>query len=201
MNNNLLLIFTRNPELGKVKSRLAKTVGNEKALEIYKFLLAHTKKVTQKLSCDKAVFYSVKVRENDIWDANHYQKFAQSGDDLGRRMHNAFDQSFKNGYQKVIIIGSDLYDLQEQHIEEAFNALNDNDIVIGPAEDGGYYLLGMKTLHPKIFENKEWGTSSVRKDTLNDLQELKIHQTQMLNDIDYYEDIEKHLELSKLFKI
>lgn len=189
MSKNLLLIFTRNPELGKVKTRLAKTVGDEAALNIYKFLLNHTKEVTQNLACDKAVYYSVKVRENDIWDASIYQKYAQSGSDLGIRMQNAFQQAFDTGYEKVLIIGSDLFDLEEKHVNEAFEKLNSNDVVIGPAEDGGYYLLGMKKLHPTIFQNKKWGTATVRKDTLNDLQNESVHLLETLNDVDVFEDI------------
>lgn len=200
MSKNLLLIFTRNPELGKVKTRLAKTVGDEAALNIYKFLLNHTKEVTQNLSCDKAVYYSVKVRENDIWDASIYQKYAQSGSDLGIRMQNAFQQAFDTGYEKVLIIGSDLYDLEEKHINLAFEKLHSNDVVIGPAEDGGYYLLGMKKLHPTIFQNKQWGTATVRKDTLNDLQNESVHLLEILNDIDVFEDIKDNPVFDQFLK-
>ena len=200
MSKNLLLIFTRNPELGKVKTRLAKTVGDESALNIYKFLLNHTKEVTQNLNCDKAVYYSVKVRENDIWDANIFQKYAQSGDDLGLRMQNAFQQAFNNSYEKVLIIGSDLFDLQEKHINEAFEELNSNDVVIGPAEDGGYYLLGMKKLQPLIFHNKEWGTATVLKDTLNDLQNVSVHLLETLNDVDVFDDIKDNPTFKQFIK-
>lgn len=130
-SKNLLLIFTRNPKLGKVKTRLAKTIGDEAALDVYKHLLNHTKQVTKNLSCDKAVYYSVKVRENDIWDATTYQKHLQNGNDLGIRMLNAFQQAFSTGYEKVVIIGSDLPDLTSEHINEAFEKLNSNDVVMG----------------------------------------------------------------------
>ncbi|CAA0172387.1 TIGR04282 family arsenosugar biosynthesis glycosyltransferase [Tenacibaculum maritimum] len=192
MNKNLLLIFTRNPELGKVKTRLAKAVGNETALTIYKFLLDKTKKVTQNLNCDKAVYYSVQVRNHDIWEKKNYQKKLQKGEDLGIRMHNAFQEAFENNYEKVLIIGSDLYDLTPNHIYEAFDKLNSNEVVIGPAKDGGYYLLGMKKLIPSIFKNKNWGTSSVRKDTLKDLEKVNVHLLEPLNDVDLIEDIEDH---------
>lgn len=192
MSKNLLLIFTRNPELGKVKTRLAKSVGDKTALEIYKFLLKKTKEVTQDLTYDKAVYYSVKVRENDIWDSKTYQKHQQIGNDLGIRMQNAFLNSFNAGYEKVMIIGSDLFDLTSEIIDKAFQKLNDNDVVIGPAEDGGYYLLGMKSLQPNIFKNKAWGTSSVRKETLVNLKDKKVHLLEELNDVDVFEDIQNH---------
>lgn len=188
-SRNLLLIFTRNPELGKAKTRLAKTVGNETALEIYKFLLEKTRDISSKVSSDKAVYYSVKVRENDIWDSKIYQKHQQKGEDLGIRMLNAFKDSFDVGYEKVMIIGSDLYDLTSENIEKAFLELNNNDVVLGPAEDGGYYLLGMNVLHEKVFKNKTWGTETVRKDTLEDLKDKTVKLLEVKNDIDVYEDI------------
>ena len=198
MSKNLVLIFTRNPELGKVKTRLAKTIGDEKALEIYTLLLQKTKEVTTNLDCDKAVYYSVKIREKDIWDENVYQKHLQNGKDLGVRMQNAFQNSFDADYEKVLIVGSDLYDLTPNHIHTAFEKLNTNDVVIGPAEDGGYYLLGMTQLQPNIFKNKAWGTASVRKDTVADLKNNTIYLLEELNDIDVYGDLEKHDSLLKI---
>ena len=192
MPKNLLLVFTRNPELGKVKTRLAKTVGNATALKIYIFLLERTRDISVKVSADKAVYYSVKVRENDIWDASIFQKHQQVGEDLGIRMLHAFKNGFKAGYEKVMIIGSDLYDLTAETIENAFIALENNEVVIGPAEDGGYYLLGMNSLEEKMFKNKDWGTETVRKDTLEDLKDKKVFLLGELNDVDVFEDIEHH---------
>lgn len=189
MNKNLLMIFTRNPELGKVKTRLAASIGDQSALDIYKFLLQKTKDVTKNLQCDKAIYYSVKIRENDIWGVETYQKHQQQGEDLGERMQNAFQNAFDKGYKKVVIIGSDLFDLTEDHINEAFKKLDINDTVIGPAEDGGYYLLGLKKMFPSIFKNKAWGTSSVRKDTLKDLEKVSVHLLTTLNDVDIFDDI------------
>jgi len=192
MTKNLILIFTRNPELGKCKTRLAKKVGDENALTIYKMLLQHTANIVEQLTCDKAVYYSVKVRDNDLWDNNLYQKHQQQGDDLGYRMQNAFNKSFKAGYEKVLIVGSDLYDLKPRHIQDAFKKLNTYDAVLGPAEDGGYYLLGMKALLPNIFENKDWGTETVRKDTLNDLKAQRVALLESLNDIDVFDDVKDY---------
>lgn len=198
-SKNLLLIFTRNPELGKAKTRLAKTVGDATALEIYKFLLAKTRDVSAKVQADKAVYYSVKIRENDIWDASIYQKHQQLGADLGQRMQHAFQEGFKAGYEKVLIIGSDLYDLSSENIDHAFKLLDTNDVVLGPAEDGGYYLLGMNTLYPAVFSNKDRGTATVRKDTLADLVAQKVKLLETKNDIDVYEDIEGIPEIMNRF--
>ena len=153
MNKNLLLIFTRNPELGKVKTRLAKSVGDKTALDIYHFLLHKTKEATKNISCDKTVYYSKKIIKDDLWNRSNYHKKEQFGNDLGEKMKNAFQWAFKQGYEKVLIIGSDLWTLDENTLLKAQRTLVQSDFVIGPAYDGGYYLLGMKEPTPALFEN------------------------------------------------
>jgi rSAM/selenodomain-associated transferase 1 len=196
-SRNLLIIFTRNPELGKVKTRLSKSTGDQVALEIYKFLLNKTNQVTKQVSADKIVYYSEKITKHDIWSSNLYKKEVQHGSDLGAKMKNSFQAAFENKYDKVLLIGSDLYDLEPYHIYEAFKKLDTNDVIIGPASDGGYYLIGLKKLHPKIFKNKNWGTSTVREDTLKDLEKVDVHLLPILNDVDVIEDIEHHPAFSK----
>lgn len=196
---NALIIFTRNPELGKCKTRLAKTVGNEAALNIYKYLLEHTANISKDLKADKYVFYSENIKKDDLWKNDIFCKKLQFGHDLGARMENAFLELFQLGYEKTIIIGSDLLDLTTEHITEAFQTLSNHDIVIGPAKDGGYYLLGMKNIHSKIFKNKDWGTSSVLKNTLNDIQNSTFSLLDELNDIDTFEDIKPYKELNKFY--
>ncbi|MFC4634761.1 TIGR04282 family arsenosugar biosynthesis glycosyltransferase [Dokdonia ponticola] len=195
--DNLLLIFTRNPELGKVKTRLAQGIGEANALTIYKILLQHTHDVVVKVSGKKRIGYSVKVRENDIWESSLFEKFQQEGEDLGQRMEHAFSEAFSDGYKKVVIIGSDLYDLQPQHLEQAFEALSTNDIVIGPAKDGGYYLLGMRLLIPEVFKNKSWGSDTVLEKTLEDVRPYSLQVLEELNDIDFAEDLEPYPEFTK----
>jgi len=199
-NNTLILVFTRNPELGKVKTRLAKGIGDQAALQVYIRLLQHTEKILSQINADKSVIYSNKIRLNDMWDDEVYQKKVQIGKDLGERMYHAFLEAFNANYQKVIIIGSDLFDLKTQHLENAIEALNKNEIVIGPAKDGGYYLLGMKKLHQDVFKNKNWGTNSVLNATLKDLKSRKIEFLETLNDIDYAQDLEPYEEFKPLIK-
>ena len=184
-----LIIFTRNPELGKVKTRLAKSVGDESALKIYKFLLKHTVEITEKLNVDKYVFYSENMHRDDIWNPDIFRKKLQTGYDLGERMYNAFSELFGMGYEKAIIIGSDMFDLNQRDLETAFDALETTPLVIGPATDGGYYLLGMKELNSDIFQNKDWGTSTVLEATLKDLNDEKYVLLEERNDIDYFEDV------------
>lgn len=189
VSKNLLLIFTRNPVLGKCKTRLAATVGDESALNIYKFLLDHTVSLTKDVNAAKQVWYSEEIRKNDIWADEIFDKRLQQGSHLGIRMANGFQEGFASGYENIIIIGSDMYDLAKTDIEHAFNLLKTKDFVIGPAEDGGYWLLGMKVFKATLFQNKNWGTETVLQDTLNDLKEENIHLLEIRNDVDVYEDI------------
>lgn len=188
-SNNLLLIFTRNPVLGKCKTRLAATIGNQPALDIYNFLLQHTVEFTKNLAAAKRVYYSEEIWEEDVWDSTYFDKRLQKGKDLGVRMANAFQEGFTSGFEKIIIIGSDMYDLDSETIESAFSSLSNNDFVLGPAQDGGYYLLGMNTFNPNLFQNKEWGTSTVLETTLKELKEENVTLLDMRNDVDLYEDI------------
>ena len=188
-SKNLLLIFTRNPELGKGKRRLAATVGDQAALDIYRFLLEHTVNITKNLYAEKVVYYSEEIWKDDIWDNSKFGKQLQQGADLGERMANAFLTGFENGYEKIIIIGSDMYDLSQEDLENAFKALQNHDFVLGPAEDGGYYLLGMKSYTPQLFKDKEWGTETVLTDTLKNLETEKTAILEVRNDVDYYGDI------------
>lgn len=188
-NDRLLLIFARNPEPGKCKTRLAEDIGDEAALEIYRFLLRHTASVTSELPVDKRVCYADAIWENDIWDPRIYQKRLQRGNDLGQRMHLSFQEGFADGYRKVIIIGTDLYDLDQADLEEAFKYLDNADYVLGPARDGGYYLLGMKRPDELIFRNKSWGSDRVLSQTLEDLGDEKVVLLPEKNDIDVLEDI------------
>ena len=162
-----LIIFIKNPVLGKVKTRLAATVGNLKAFEVYKKLLNHTRKITLLIDADKFLFYSDFLNREDEWSNDRFVKHLQKGNDLGERMCNAFEYIFLNKYQKVIIIGSDCIDLSTSVIEDAYMLLDDTDVVIGPAKDGGYYLLGMKNPHQCLFRNVSWSTSQALKQTLS----------------------------------
>jgi len=197
---NLLLIFTRNPELGKVKTRLAKDVGDQPALEIYKFLLKHTVSVTKDLEFTREVHYSEEIQHDDIWDEDIFIKKQQIEGDLGEKMEEAFLSGFKNGYKNIIIIGSDLYDLSQEDIDEAFKALETFEYVLGPAEDGGYYLLGMNTFNREIFKNKAWGTDTVLRDTLIDLKNVQLQLLEERNDIDVYEDIKDHQDFQQFLQ-
>lgn len=189
MNKELLIIFTRNPELGKCKTRLAAEVGDKIALDVYNFLLDHTRYITKKINAVKFLYYSDIVPAYDRWNGSIYHKKQQKGKDLGEKMLNAFKDGFSEGFDKIVIIGSDIFDLGSDDIEMAFQKLDSNDFVLGPAQDGGYYLLGMTRLKEELFYNKSWGTNSVLKDTMRDLENESIFLLAVRNDVDIYDDI------------
>lgn len=189
----LLIIFVKNPELGKCKTRLASTIGDEKALNFYKNMLERTKLLAENVTADKAVYYSSYIEEADLWpNRPPFRKYLQiPEDDLGIKMLSAFEEAFDAGYESVCIIGSDCYALDEVVIEKAFTALEQHDAVLGPSNDGGYYLLGMNQLHAALFSNKEWSTESVASDSIEDFKNLNLdyHLLEELVDIDNEEDL------------
>ena len=189
-----LIIFARYPELGKVKTRLAKTIGNETALSVYKELLLYTHRITKNIAADKYVFLSEQVSEDHfpLWNypINRFIIKIQEGNTMGERMFHAFRDLFASGYEQVCIIGSDCITLTQQNITDAFNHLEQYDAVIGPSADGGYYLLGMKKPHTFLFENKEWSSDRVLYSTIEDfrLMQLSFYLLPVLSDIDTEED-------------
>ncbi len=194
-----IIIFVRKPELGKVKTRLAASAGDEKALEVYKALLQHTYDITMPVGADKYVFYAGEIEKNDLWNAQGYIKRLQSNDDLGRKMKDAFIHLFDDGYDQVVITGSDCFELTTAIINQAFDKLEDNELVIGPANDGGYYLLGLKRMITSLFENKQWSTDTVLADTIKDVKALDISYALLpeLSDIDTIEDLNRYQQTLK----
>lgn len=198
MEKDLLIIFVKNIRLGKVKTRLAKTIGNEAALQVYKQLVEITERVTEEVNSEKSVYFSNEIIE-EKWPKTF--KNIQKGADLGEKMQNSFENGFKEGFKNIILIGSDLPDISTEIIQKGFDALVHNEVVFGPAEDGGYYLVGMKEKHYSIFKNKPWSTDKLLEKTLTELKDKNISFSllETLNDIDTLEDLRKS-DLNKSFK-
>jgi uncharacterized protein len=167
-----LIIFIKNPVMGRVKTRLAKTVGDMNALRIYHFLLANTREVIEDIKCEKLVFYDKFIPAKDEWSDDEFQKFLQKGDGLGEKLKNSFKAAFDEEYDKVIMIWPDCPKLRTFIVETAFRKLNSVDFVIGGTEDGSFYMLGMKKFTPEIFERKTWGTSTVYQDMIEDFKKM-----------------------------
>lgn len=175
--------------LGKVKTRIAATVGENVALEIYNQLLDHTHRVAMEVKVDKFLFYSDFIPEQkEAYPGYHFM--LQEGEDLGERMCNAFASLFARGYSNVVIIGTDCPDLEASDLNTAFLALSRNDMVIGPAKDGGYYLLGMSRFHPELFRGIHWSTERVLELTLDAADEARLDYEflRLHSDIDTFAD-------------
>ena len=188
-SENLVIVFAKNIILGKVKTRLAKTIGDNEAFNVYRLLVEITERETMKMeNCDVHIYFSDIVLKA-LWPDT--MKFVQRGNDLGERMMNAFDDSFKSGYKNVIGVGSDLPDLSAEIMTEGLRSLETNDTVFGPSEDGGYYLIGMKKLIPQIFIDKEWSTETLLDVTKSELNELGYSCKLLieLNDVDTFDDL------------
>ena len=190
MKDTLLIVFVKNIILGKVKTRLAKTIGTQGAFEVYKHIVEITELETSKMKSDTRIYFSDVVIEEKWSDS---EKFVQKGKDLGERMKNAFIDGFSDGYKRIILIGSDLPDITSEIINEGLDQLKNKEVVFGPAEDGGYYLIGLTNVVHSIFEDKPWSTSSLLKLTLEELekQNRSYHLLQKMNDIDTIEDLKK----------
>lgn len=197
MNKKAIIVFVKNPEPGKVKTRLAKDIGDAAAVDVYRQLLQHTHDVLLPASADKFIFYADKIKRLDLWKTNSFYKQLQQGDDLGERMQHAFSFLFELRYEQVLIIGSDCPQLSTNHLNHAFELLETHDVCIGPVDDGGYYLLGLRAVHQPFFSNKAWSTDSVFNRTINDAAEagLTVALTEQLRDVDTLTDWEelKHL--------
>lgn len=188
-SENLLIVFAKNIVLGKVKTRLAKTIGDAEAFNVYVHLVEITECESLKMeNCDVHIHFSDVILKT-LWPGN--QKHIQVGNGLGERMMNAFDSSFKLGYKRVIGIGSDLPDLNADVMTRGLKALESNDTIFGPSEDGGYYLIGMNKMVPEIFINKAWSTESLLDETKLELDKLgySCALLEELNDVDTIEDL------------
>lgn len=185
-----LLIFGKTPEPGQVKTRLAASIGDYRAVQVYRQLLYYTFDIAERTGV--YVMACFPQKDQNTLDAVPYSGFYQQvAGDLGQKMSAAFEHAFALGHQKVVVIGSDCADLNSSHLEQAFEQLNHKDLVIGPAKDGGYYLLGMNKPHPYLFENIPWSTDAVLDSTMKKILDtsLTFHLLEELSDIDTLEDL------------
>lgn len=187
---NTLIIFAKNFITGKVKTRIAATTSSEYALKCYKKLLEHTLSIAAKVNAKRLLCFSDFKPQKNFLDKD-FEFQLQDGVDLGQRMRNALDNSFQNGSERSVLIGSDCLELTPSLISEAFYLLEKVDIVIGPAKDGGYYLIGMKQMHRGLFEDKKWSHSEVFADAIKVIEDenLSFSLLPCLKDVDHYQDL------------
>jgi len=196
-----IIIFTKFPVEGKVKTRLAKSMGNKFAVSFYRVCAEHTFKELVKVKETSSELFLFCSEENEIkqvmkWAGKDFNYNSQQGNDLGIKMYNAFDTVFKLGYKKVIIIGTDAPDVSMKIVQSAISVLDNYSVVIGPAKDGGYYLLGFKLKLIDLFSEIEWSTNSVFVNTIEKLNNSKINYFVLdeLTDIDTLEDLQNWLK-------
>ena len=195
MDDRCLLFFIRYPEKGRVKTRLAASIGDERALKLYRnFLFNILSTLNNGTFLFYLCFYPVEALEDlRKWLGGDYLYMPQRGENLGERMKNSFTEAFTMNFKRVVLIGSDIPDLPLEFIEEAFTSLKEKDAVIGPSLDGGYYLIGFKdkTFSSQVFKGIPWSTERVFEQTTKILERerLTVHILKPLRDIDTIEDL------------
>jgi len=196
-----IIVFTKFPVEGKVKTRLAKNMGNKFAVSFYRVCAEHTFKELIKVKETGSELFLFCSEENEIeqvmnWAGNNFNYYSQQGNDLGLKMYNAFETVFKKGYKKVIIVGTDAPDVSMNLVQSVISVLDNYSVVIGPANDGGYYLLGFKSKLIDLFSGIEWSTDSVFNSTIEKLNNSKTHYfvVDELTDIDTLEDLQNWLK-------
>lgn len=193
MKKRALIIFQKNAILGRVKTRISVDVGDVPAMEIYLELVRHTHLVCKDVDVPKFLFFSDFIPNDTSEFGQEYSFEVQEGNDLGSRMANAFQRIFSKGYEEIIILGTDCGELESRILDNAFELLEVNEVVIGPARDGGYYLLGMKQLYNDLFVDIPWSSEKVLFLTMEKLENQSISYglLEILSDVDRIEDWRK----------
>jgi uncharacterized protein len=174
-HQHALIIFIDNSP-SKSKSNLVDEIGLEKASIIQRTLSQITQSITDQLPYTKILFYSDYISKNDSWDNAIYDKQLQQGKDVGERMKNAFEYAFgleETPIKQACIIWGDVTELTLWHLTKSYYALDTHDCVLGPTNQGSYYLLGMKNLFEEVFQNKTWGSSNLIRTTCDEMHELR----------------------------
>lgn len=184
-----MIVFARYPRPGSVKTRLAESIGDGPAAQFYKYCAEHLFDELRHLPESTHTYvYVADSSEMHLmrqWIGDQFTLRSQCDGDLGERMHRAFTEVFGEGITKAVVVGTDIPDLTADHILQSLRLLENHDVVLGPALDGGYYLLGMKSPH-RLFEDVEWGTTTVAHATRQIIfkRGLSLTQLEMLEDVD-----------------
>jgi len=194
-DNPIILLFIKAPVKGQIKSRLAAAIGNDAALELYQRFVLDTIDTVRALPAPVRICFYPPEAGTTIrtWLGNERACIPQQGNDLGGRMEQSFAQAFSEGYERAVLIGSDIPELSRAMMHEAMAALDTNDAVLGPAADGGYYLIGFKakTFLPSVFHDIAWSTSTVCDETLGKFKRSgqRVHLLPKLHDVDTKDDL------------
>jgi rSAM/selenodomain-associated transferase 1 len=195
VNKNLIIVFVKEPKLGFVKTRLAKNIDDKFVLDLY---LQFIKDILQTLQNSNFAFKlcaypGLKIINETFGD---FGNFLQEDGDLGLKMQKAFESQFKKGYEKIILIGSDTPHISKDIFDITFKELENNDIILGPSLDGGYYLVAFnkETFFSDTFKNISWSTDQVLNQTQQRLHKKSVYLLKQMNDIDTLEDLKDFYE-------
>src|SRR5437016_5487659 len=182
-----LLVFVKAPRPGAVKTRLAQTIGDVPACAAYRRIVATLLNHLQNLGAVELCFTpDDAIAEIQPWLEKGWQAAPQGDGDLGLRLHSAFERAFAAGAQRVLAIGSDCPMVTVELLREAWDGLRSHDVVLGPASDGGYWVIGLRQVHPELFQNIPWSTEDVFGESLKRIHRagLSIHVLRELADVD-----------------
>ncbi|MFN2257468.1 MAG: TIGR04282 family arsenosugar biosynthesis glycosyltransferase [Desulfuromonadaceae bacterium] len=192
-----IIVMTRYPEAGKVKTRLIEELGEHGATHLHQKMAEYTISTLDPLcdiqTADLWIFFSGgSTGKMQTWLGEGPEYRPQEGDTLGHRMAHAFEQVFGSGYNRAVMLGTDCPDIEGASVVKALKYLRSADVVLGPAQDGGYYLIGLNELHPGLFRNIDWGSARVLNQTSASAKELNLTPAYLapLRDIDTPEDLE-----------
>ena len=191
-----LIIFTRYPQPGKTKTRLIPALGVEGATNLQRQMTEFTLSKVKKFQESAAISFEIRFTGGNLqlmqnWLGTELNYLLQGEGDLGKRMENSFLSAFNKGAQEVVIIGIDCPNLSAEVLAQAFEKINNCDLLLGPAVDGGYYLIGLKRAIGELFINIDWGTAKVLQQTVDIAQQLNLSVGYLatLADVDRPEDL------------
>jgi rSAM/selenodomain-associated transferase 1 len=190
-------IFAKPPYPGAVKTRLIPDIGSVKAARVYRYCLEYTLEVVRQSGLDYQLFLSEACDDAVFQEDEHS---LQKGKDLGQRMYHAFEELLETASDGALIIGTDCLDLTPMHLQDAARSLADHELVLIPALDGGYALIGCTSIHPGLFRNLRWSTDQVYRQTIANAERLnyRIRSLESVRDIDTLQDLEHYPELLAL---
>ena len=189
----MLQVFLKAPEPGKVKTRLIPDLGETLATDIHKQLVSKVLTVADQLAVETECWVAGDLTHPFVQDlSQRYEILEQQGLDLGERMYNALLHGLQR-HRKVVLVGADAFSLTPAYLEQVFSLLDQKDVVLGPAQDGGYLLVGVNKLHPEIFLDIDWGTASVLAEQQENLNRCRLSYELLPSgfDIDDIDDIRR----------
>lgn len=194
-----LIIFTRYPIAGRVKTRLIPALGERGAMLLHRKMVEHTLAQSRQFKdCIEIRFTGGNLKQMETWLGEYFYYREQKGISLGERLNEAVAKAFSEEFKKVVVIGTDCPGLKADHIKKAFRLLEGSELVLGPAVDGGYYLIGLSNYYQELFHNISWGSNEVYRQTIKVAKklDLKITTLEKLADVDRPADLEAWLDLS-----